>query len=127
MNYMKQLTKMLGVELEEEFKVECFERKYKITDEGIFVNSDNDKWFEASFMLEELLIEGKKIIKLSYQPKTYESYYTYMADWSITNIVWLGNFDDLSNKKCGTVFRTEKDAFNARPEVYKKLTGREWR
>lgn len=63
-NKMKEVAKLLGVELEEEFKVYGFRCKYKLTNDGLMYWSYLDnKWLISTF-LKELLTGELKIIKL---------------------------------------------------------------
>lgn len=63
-NKMKEVAKLLGVELEEEFKIEGFRCKYKLTNDGLMYWSYLDnKWLISNF-LKELLTRELKIIKL---------------------------------------------------------------
>lgn len=65
MNYMKQVAQMLGVELGEEFKVECYNGKYKIIDTGIyFFDEEDNLWYSAWSMASVLLRGNFQIIKL---------------------------------------------------------------
>lgn len=64
MNYMEQVAKMLGVELEEEFKLnDSDDYKYKITKDGMFMYSGFARdWYSANHILLGVLI-GKYDIK----------------------------------------------------------------
>lgn len=64
MNYMEQVAKMLGVRLEEEFKLnDSDDYKYKITKDGMFMYSGfASDWFSANHILLGVLI-GKYEIK----------------------------------------------------------------
>ena len=64
MNYMKQVAHMLGVELEEESKLnDSDDYKYKITKDGMFMYSGfASDWFSANHILLGVLI-GKYEIK----------------------------------------------------------------
>ena len=47
MNYMEQVAKMIGVKLDEEFKVNKFNKTFKITKDGMYWRSENaDDWIE---------------------------------------------------------------------------------
>lgn len=63
-NKMKEVAKLLGVELEEEFKIEGFRCKYKLTNDGLMYWSYLDsKWLISNFF-KELLTGELKIIKI---------------------------------------------------------------
>ena len=65
MNYMEQVAQMLGVELEEEFKLnDSDDYKYKITKDGMFMYSGFDSdWFSANHILLCILIGKYRIVK----------------------------------------------------------------
>lgn len=65
-NKMKEVAKLLGVELEEEFKIESYRCKYKLTNDGLMYWSNNlQRWYTTS-IIGELLTGESQIIK---QPK----------------------------------------------------------
>ena len=77
MNYMKDVAKILGVELEEEFKIKGFEPIYKITNYGLVIKTDSNNWCEMSGDTFLQLIRGDYVIRnLPWQPKKGEKYYT---------------------------------------------------
>lgn len=64
MNYMEQVSHMLGVELEEEFNVYKSKIVNKFTEDGIVSYSkDNQNWIRNYYLLENLLIGYTEIIK----------------------------------------------------------------
>lgn len=60
---MKQVAQMLGVELEEEFKVENRNFIYKINPNGLFYLNSDGEWKIYSYMLMLILAGKNKIIK----------------------------------------------------------------
>ena len=62
MNYMKQVSQMLGVELDEEFNIEDSNRKYKITEDGICFYNEG-KWYRMCNDLNDILTGKYEIIK----------------------------------------------------------------
>lgn len=63
-NYMEQVAQMLGVELEEEFKVSDYKEPFKITKDGMFMYSGFDSdWFSANHILLCILIGKYRIVK----------------------------------------------------------------
>lgn len=63
-NKMKEVAKLLGLELEEEFEIESFRCKYKLTNNGLMYWSYLDsKWLFSTFFA-ELLTGELKIIKI---------------------------------------------------------------
>ena len=63
-NKMNEVAKLLGIELEEEFSIDGFRCKYKLTNDGLMYWSYLDsKWLISGF-LKELLTGQYEIIKL---------------------------------------------------------------
>lgn len=65
-NKMNEVAKLLGLELEEEFKIEGYRSKYKLTYDGLMYWSYLDSKWLISMFFKELLTGKLKIIK---QPK----------------------------------------------------------
>ena len=63
-NKMKEVATLLGVELEEEFRIDGFDSKYKLTKDGLVYLFDNDQEWLNSCWLEELLTGKAKVVKL---------------------------------------------------------------
>ena len=63
-NIMKDVAKLLGLELEEEFRIESYDSKYKLTRDGLrFWSVPLQDWVLSS-IIGELLSGERKIIKL---------------------------------------------------------------
>lgn len=63
-NKMKEVAKLLGVELEEEFRIDFFDVKYKLTKNGLmYWRNSNQEWVNST-MLEDLLTGERQITKL---------------------------------------------------------------
>ena len=63
-NKMEQVAKLLGVELEEEFRIDGLSYKYKLSNYGLMCWSNNlQRWYITS-IIGELLTGEKQIIKL---------------------------------------------------------------
>ena len=120
----------LGVEIEEEFKVtNDYDFYYKFTLNDLLVRSKNEEdWYESDDEAFIALIRGEEeIIKLPFEPKVGEYYWTYnSSDFCIIENYWDGLVAEYCKKACGCVFRTEQEAIKARPAKYKELTGNEW-
>lgn len=63
-NKMKEVAKLLGVELEEEFRIEGYWLKYKLTKNDLKYWSDDLQQWRRSIRVGQLLTGEKKIIKL---------------------------------------------------------------
>lgn len=64
-NIMKEVANALGIELEEEFKIEGYTRRYKLSENGLEFWGDTCKDWCPSSGLEEILTGVCKIIKPS--------------------------------------------------------------
>lgn len=125
MNYMKDVAKILGVELEEEFKIKGFEPIYKITNYGLVIKTDSNNWREMSGDTFLQLIRGDYVIrKLPWQPKKDEKYYTPspLFDRAI-RYCWDDFPLDFALKEVGMVFKTEKECEATLPALRKKYLG----
>ncbi|PWM78644.1 MAG: hypothetical protein DBY32_03965 [Phascolarctobacterium sp.] len=116
MNYMKQVAKMLGVELGEEFKIKGGhgnnEYCYKFTEHGIV-------WIKSGATLSnsglaELLTGEAQIVKLQWKPKNGDKYYCVYFNQNIIANQWSGDAFDLTYFYAGNCFRTKKAALKAR-------------
>lgn len=65
MNYMKQVARILGVELGEEFRVEGFDDKFMLTSTGMFYYDIEDSKWQESLLIYDILKGTRKIIKMS--------------------------------------------------------------
>lgn len=87
MNYMNQIAKMLGVELEEEFYLKSTTNGYYFLDDrskkatfklslsGMMINYHNDEWESVGECLASLLEGAYTIVKKPWKPKENEEYY----------------------------------------------------
>lgn len=137
MNLIPKIAEMLGVELNEVFKIkvngEILESNYRIIEHGIelTVFSDND-WRQGGRMLEALLDGEAEIVKLHFEPKPGEFYYSVYWDKILRETpeavcsVWESCADDWHRLKLCNVFRTKAEAEAHKFEIYEKLTGRKW-
>lgn len=66
MNYMPEISKMLGVEIEEEFNIEggSKDAKFKFSKDYLIMEITDVGWTRASFYLADLLNGKLKIVKL---------------------------------------------------------------
>ena len=63
-NKMKEVAKLLGVELEEEFRINVSPLEFKLTKSGLLYWSNDLQMWERSRAIEELLIGQYEIIKI---------------------------------------------------------------
>ena len=122
MNYMKDVAKILGVELEEEFKIKGFEPIYKITDYGLVIKADSNNWCEMSGDTFLQLIRGDYVIrKLPWQPKKGDEYY-YPGEGfnNVCRALWGNTVFGFAYKEAGLIFKTYEECEAALPELRKK-------
>lgn len=117
MNHMKEVVKMLGVELGEEFKIEVggaiSDGRYKITETGM----TNKNGTIAPIILAKLLSGEVKLIKLPRKPKNGETIWFTTTDGAVVNDCFHSRFArDLSLYKLGRLYCTEAEAEAHREE-----------
>lgn len=123
MNYMENVAKMLGVELNEEFKIGNFPLLYKFTEQGLFFK-DNKKWEYAYDTLDDLLIGDVEIVRLPWQPKKGDKYYRPSAYFKCVDVaLWEGYSSDFALKEAGMAFKTREECEAALPVLRKKYLG----
>ncbi len=123
-NYMADVAKMLGVELEEEFNINSTKTLYKITDKGLCYKDDNI-WYEMSSDTFIDLIKGdSKIVKLPWQPKDGDEYYCPVCSFKdVSRTNWVDSVCDFAYKEAGLIFNTYEECEAALPELRKKYLG----
>lgn len=116
MNYYEKVANMLGLELDEVFKIEELDKDivYKFTTYGIEViyangigttaNAKNDS------ILARIIAGVYSVIKIPLKPKFGETYYAYDEDEDVIAFTWTKSFFDFANYKAGNVFKTSSSA-----------------
>ena len=126
-NVIPEICKMLGVELNEEFKIKGHEEWfYKFDNDRVlmFKHNDDVKMPVAPvsvYVAFLALLRGEcEIIKLPWKPKKGDVYFTFtlMGDKWGTHSYWWGGFpDEYALLDKGWIYRTEKEAKAALPAV----------
>ena len=127
-NHMAEVAQMLGVELEEVFKVTDddsgkYHNYYKFTEKkGIEVSEDNVKWeadTAGTLVLKWLLIGVARIIKLPWRPSRGDVYYmpSVTSIGKYIKLFWTGSRNDESSYQQGLVLRTKKEAVELAEEM----------
>lgn len=126
-NKMMGVAKLLGVELEEEFRIKeaPITSVYKISEEGLVLHHKEENWWEAvPYMLALLLTGERKIDKLPWLPTTNDTYY-YPCPSSrekvLVGCTWMGSSLDLYRFNHGLVFRTSDEANEATKKMLAAL------
>jgi len=128
-NLIPEIAKMLGVELGEEFKIKGYEEWfYKFDNDRVlmFKHNDDVKMPVAPvsvYVAFLALLRGEcEIIKLPWQPKEGEKYWSFLPGaWMVTWYTWDDSPIDFAFYKVGWVFRTKEEAEAALPAVAKEL------
>ena len=120
MNYWKQFSEMLGLELGQEFILTDSDGKrkdgytYKITKYGVAYKSQiNGDWCGERPETIERLLEGyDKAVPKPWKPKINEQYWYCLTICEPVAIAmtWGGFSSDLCRWKCGNCFKTKKEA-----------------
>lgn len=124
-NLIPEIAKMLGVELNEEFKIKGREGAiYKFIVDGLLVSDDDaEKVYTTAHMPLVGLVRGDiEIIKLPWKPNEEEHYYTFTSTykytkWKIGLNCWHTEPQNLAFLKAGWVFRTRQEAAAALPKA----------
>ena len=127
-NHMAEVAQMLGVELEEVFKVTDddsgkYHNYYKFTEKkGIEVSEDNVKWeadTAGTLVLKWLLIGVARIIKLPWRPSRGDVYYmpSVTSIGKYIKLFWTDSRNDEDSYQQGLVLRTKKEAIELAEEM----------
>lgn len=132
-NLIPEIAKMLGVELGEKFKIKGAAdwMLFHFEERGLRVRNVDEK-VELSdgvdgALFERLLGGYLEIVKLPWQPKEGESFYTFTAaygEWSVSLDMWAEEPCNYALLDKGWIYRTEKEAIAALPTVLKELSER---
>lgn len=122
-NYMADVAKMLGVELEEEFKIDSSDKVYKFFKNGLCFQCGG-AWLRADSNLIDLIKGGLEIVKLPWQPKKGDAYY-YPGEGfnNVCRALWENTVFGFAYKEAGLIFKTYEECEAALPELRKKYLG----
>ena len=122
-NYMQDVARMLGVELEEEFMIDSSDKVYRFFKNGLCFQCDG-AWLPAEYQFFDLIKGDSKIVKLPWQPKVGDVYY---RPWryfkGVTSTYWNNAVEDFALKEAGMIFRTAEECEAALPALRKKHLG----
>ena len=120
---MENVAKMLGVELEEEFKIDSSDTIYRFFKNGLCFQCDG-AWLPAEYQFFDLIKGDSKIVKLPWQPKHNETYYRPWRNFTgATSGYWNNAVVDFAFKEAGMIFRTAEECEAALPVLRKKYLG----
>lgn len=126
-NLIPDIAKMLGVELNEEFKIKGREGViYKFIVDGLIVSDDDaEKVYTTANMPLIGLVRGDiEIVKLPWKPKKGDVYSTFgrLGDKWVVRSLWWGGFpEEYALLDKGWVYRSEEEAQAALPKVAAEL------
>lgn len=126
-NLIPQIAKMLGVELNEEFKIKGREGAiYKFIVDGLLVSDDDaEKVYVTTHMPLVGLVRGDiEIVKLPWKPKKGDVYFTFEllgGKWVVRSFWWGGFPNEYALFDKGWVYRTREEAVAALPAVAEEL------
>lgn len=128
-NLIPEIAKMLGVEIEEEFKVKGREYIFHFVDNGLIAYRTDGSVLPYENCLAHFLwlINGEEeIVKLPWKPKKGETYWGFLYSqrndaWLLALYTWDNNPEDCAFYKAGWVFHTKEEAKAALPAVAKEM------
>lgn len=131
MNLIPIIAVKLELKLGEEFTLKGYEEERFMFDPSFrFLRywSDTNKWEIAPCEILNGLVHGEyEVIKIPFQPKYGEEYWTYGGvNVEVLHCLWKEDFYDYRNKKLGIIFRTKEEAEKALPAKFLEITGKEW-
>lgn len=122
-NYMQDVAKMLGVELEEEFKIDSSDTIFKFYKNELCFRCGGT-WLHTNSHLIDLIKGDSKIVKLPWQPKNGDRYYFPGDGFTITShSIWCGLTLEYALKEAGMIFRTAEECEAALPALREKYLG----
>ena len=130
MNYWKQFAEMLGLELEQEFRLvnpdgtKVDNDLYIIREDGLFYKTrKEDDWHsEPPTTLSSLLQGLCKAVPKPWKPKKGDEYWRCSSiRGSVSSAIWLDDVIDLCGWKSGNCFRTKEEAETKGKEIMEKL------
>lgn len=125
-NLIPEICKMLGVELNEAFKVKGDdELTYRFDSDGLKLTHYSGieiAQISANVVFVDLVNGKDEIVKLPWKPKEKEHYYTFTSTykytkWKIGLNCWHTEPQNLAFLKAGWVFRTRQEAEVALPKA----------
>lgn len=126
MNYYSKFAEMLGLTLDEEFKLKAENEvqpdTYRITDDGLQSRpNDSQAWRLNDEAINQILNGILEIEKLKWTPKLYDWFYVYEIDKPVGKWKWYGDSMDLAYWKSGNCFRTIQKAETKGKEIVERI------
>lgn len=113
-NYMKDVAKLLGLELREEFRIKKCQGLFRFTEDGIqrVLDSSSTWTFAEHSILRELLNGKVTVVKFPWKPAKMETYYVPCVSevCRCDRFTWFDDSNDHFRLRHGLVFRTAAEA-----------------
>lgn len=123
-NYMQDVARMFGLDLEEEFKLTGYSGTFVLTNKGMMWLAPDKRRSSEVFALEDLLTGRNEIVRLPWQPKDEERYYFPAADFQYScPVTWRNSPIDFALKEACMIFRTAEECKASLPALRKKYLG----
>ena len=113
-NYMKEVTMLLGLELNKEFHIEEHKGKFRVTENGVEAFYDDGEGWRPSVVVSlESILTGRHTIKRKWKPKKGNIYYV-PIDINPQNMYeeyyWDNDDVDIKYYRMGLVCKTPEEA-----------------
>lgn len=112
-SHMAEVAKLLGVELEEVFRLEKYESYFRFTREYFESSLDGNDWSMANSLTLLAVLNGTATIKkLPWKPKYDEKYYipSISNAFGYNSFYWRGDDSDDKYYNLGLIFKSKEDA-----------------
>ena len=132
-NLIPEIAKLLGVEMEEAFKIR--RPDYEVCENGIYAFFENEGLMKkneqaefdnnSSIEFEDLCLGNYEVVKLPWEPKYKEYYYCpSVRQIGVSYVKWWGDIIDYALKALGMVYKTKEEAEAHLAEDYERLIGK---
>ena len=132
-NLIPEIAKLLGVEMEEAFKIR--RPAYEVCEKGVYAFFENEGLMKrneqgefdnnSSIEFEDLCLGNYEIVKLPWEPKYGEIYYFLdINEKEIMSYPWENDTFDFAMKALDMIYRTREEAVAHFAEDYERLTGK---
>lgn len=113
-NYMREVAKLLGLELREEFRIEKCQGLFRFTEDGLqrVLDSSTTWTFAEHSILREILNGKETIVRFPWKPAKMETYYVPCVSevCRCDRFTWFDDSNDHFRLRHGLVFRTAAEA-----------------
>ena len=122
-NKMKEVTKLLGVELGEEFRIEDNIGVYKFTEDNCYAKYHKGSWGQSPYLFIELLTGRLKIATPEWKPEYGETYYMPALQYPVlyNRSPWENSAWDNHRWDNHLVYKTEEEAVEVSKRMLKAL------